>query len=102
MAEQKLLVPAVAEICGLVWSLTRRVIAFTYTGIQDLVRNFVYVLDTNGTMAANTSLPLKGKTALVTGSARGIGAAIAWKLATEGADVSDCSIEQTASGSGVS
>jgi NAD(P)-dependent dehydrogenase (short-subunit alcohol dehydrogenase family) len=40
-------------------------------------------------MAANNSLPLQGKTALITGSARGIGAAIAWKLATEGADVSD-------------
>ena len=39
---------------------------------------------------ANTNLPLQGKTALVTGSARGIGAAIAWKLATEGADVSEC------------
>jgi NAD(P)-dependent dehydrogenase (short-subunit alcohol dehydrogenase family) len=36
----------------------------------------------------STTLPLRGKTALVTGSARGIGAAIAWKLATEGADVS--------------
>lgn len=38
--------------------------------------------------ATEALLPLKGKTALVTGSARGIGAAIAWKLATEGADVS--------------
>jgi NAD(P)-dependent dehydrogenase (short-subunit alcohol dehydrogenase family) len=47
--------------------------------------------------AANTSLSLQGKTALVTGSARGIGAAIAWKLATEGADVSDFSIKRTAS-----
>ena len=37
----------------------------------------------------STTLPLQGKTALVTGSARGIGAAVAWKLATEGADVSD-------------
>lgn len=37
---------------------------------------------------ANSNLPLLGKTALVTGSARGIGAAIAWKLANEGADVS--------------
>jgi NAD(P)-dependent dehydrogenase (short-subunit alcohol dehydrogenase family) len=40
-------------------------------------------------------LPLQGKTALVTGSARGIGAAIAWKLATEGADVSDFSSERS-------
>jgi NAD(P)-dependent dehydrogenase (short-subunit alcohol dehydrogenase family) len=40
---------------------------------------------------SNTRLPLQGKTALVTGSARGIGAAIAWKLASEGADVSDLS-----------
>ena len=47
---------------------------------------------------ANTNLPLQGKTALVTGSARGIGAAIAWKLATEGADVSGFSIERMASG----
>jgi NAD(P)-dependent dehydrogenase (short-subunit alcohol dehydrogenase family) len=39
------------------------------------------------TTIADASLPLKGETALVTGSARGIGAAIAWKLATEGADV---------------
>jgi NAD(P)-dependent dehydrogenase (short-subunit alcohol dehydrogenase family) len=39
------------------------------------------------TTITDASLPLKGKTALVTGSARGIGAAIAWKLATEGADV---------------
>jgi 3-oxoacyl-[acyl-carrier protein] reductase len=39
------------------------------------------------TTTADANLPLKGKTALVTGSARGIGAAIAWKLATEGADV---------------
>jgi NAD(P)-dependent dehydrogenase (short-subunit alcohol dehydrogenase family) len=39
------------------------------------------------TTIADANLPLKGKTALVTGSARGIGAAIAWKLATEGADV---------------
>lgn len=43
----------------------------------------------------NTALPLQGKTALVTGSARGIGAAIAWKLATEGADVSDISSERS-------
>lgn len=53
------------------------------------MRNFAYPTHLNGIMAANTSLPLQGKTALVTGSARGIGAAIAWKLATEGADVSD-------------
>ncbi|KAM0272599.1 hypothetical protein ACHAQH_008630 [Verticillium albo-atrum] len=33
------------------------------------------------------TLPLLGKTALVTGSARGIGSAIAWKLASEGADI---------------
>jgi 3-oxoacyl-[acyl-carrier protein] reductase len=39
-------------------------------------------------MSESATLPLLGKTALVTGSARGIGAAIAWKLATEGADVS--------------
>jgi 3-oxoacyl-[acyl-carrier protein] reductase len=38
-------------------------------------------------MSGAAALPLLGKTALVTGSARGIGAAIAWKLATEGADV---------------
>jgi hypothetical protein len=48
--------------------------------------------------AVNTILPLQGKTALVTGSARGIGAAIAWKLATEGADVSNRLVENMAVG----
>ena len=57
--------------------------------MQLLVRNFAYSLEISNMSAANTTLPLQGKTALVTGSARGIGAAIAWKLATEGADVSD-------------
>ncbi|RYG16932.1 MAG: SDR family NAD(P)-dependent oxidoreductase, partial [Caulobacteraceae bacterium] len=36
---------------------------------------------------SNPSLPLSGKRALVTGGARGIGAAIALKLAQDGADV---------------
>ncbi|KZO93875.1 NAD-P-binding protein [Calocera viscosa TUFC12733] len=36
---------------------------------------------------SSSSLPLKGKTALVTGSSQGIGAAIAHKLASEGANV---------------
>ncbi|ADY67942.1 hypothetical protein AGROH133_14539 (plasmid) [Agrobacterium tumefaciens] len=34
-----------------------------------------------------STLPLSGKRALVTGAARGIGAAIALKLAEDGADV---------------
>lgn len=33
-------------------------------------------------------LPLLGKNAIVTGAARGIGAAIAYKLASDGANVS--------------
>ena len=36
---------------------------------------------------ASTPLPLAGKTALVTGAARGIGRAIAIKLAQSGADI---------------
>lgn len=34
-----------------------------------------------------TGLPLLGKNAIVTGAARGIGAAIAYKLASDGANV---------------
>lgn len=61
------------------------------------MRNFAYSLNLSNMSNTSTTLPLQGKTALVTGSARGIGAAIAWKLATEGADVSDF-CEQTESG----
>lgn len=39
-------------------------------------------------MAANSSLPLLGKTAIVTGASRGLGAGIALRLAQDGANVS--------------
>jgi len=38
-------------------------------------------------MATQAPLPLAGKTAMVTGSSRGIGAGIAYELAKRGADV---------------
>jgi NADP-dependent 3-hydroxy acid dehydrogenase YdfG len=42
----------------------------------------------SGTGSTNvTGLPLLGKAAIVTGAARGIGAAIAYKLASDGANV---------------
>jgi short chain dehydrogenase len=41
-------------------------------------------------MAAQAALPLAGKTAMVTGSSRGIGAEIAYELAKRGADVRLC------------
>jgi 3-oxoacyl-[acyl-carrier protein] reductase len=41
-------------------------------------------------MAAQTALPLAGKTAMVTGGSRGIGAEISFELAKRGADVRLC------------
>ena len=93
VAEGKLLVPAVVVA---VRNLIQRSIALSLTQVYlSLVRNFAYSLHLNGIMAPNATLPLQGKTALVTGSARGIGAAIAWKLATEGADVSEFFLDRT-------
>jgi hypothetical protein len=46
-----------------------------------------FVCNMNASSGSAPNLPLLGKTALVTGSARGIGAGIAWKLVCDGANV---------------